>query len=411
MAGIADLKKKVGYVGPTVSDIPREFGEGEHFVKLAYITPAEASLLEKVDLHDSNPPHTGPEIKNIPNYNDFGGGGRYGGYRSGAAMSAAEKGNFGSKDVKASGMTQKEAKAIAAGAKAAAQGQKASKAFQQAQKQQTTTTPTTKTPDDDKEYTSSIIDALFTGKTYKKETQAERIKKQIANLQPRFQNQLLNRLKPLGITNLDQLTDAALTQAYNEGDMSLDELKGALMNPANYVQAAYGELAFGGLPTIGQMAVPLTMGQFMYDVFTDQPKNLMAAMGPFDVDLAPYQGSVMNFSPQQMQDLSNLQGGLTNTQIGQTIQGTLGRAESQQATRGPQEIYVPPTGGPVGGAVGGGAVGGGAVGGTTGPQIDFNALYNSMTEAQKATIDKITQLPEYDLPFGVRYIQQGGPLF
>jgi hypothetical protein len=408
MAGIADLKKKVGYVGPTVSDIPREFGEGEHFVKLAYITPAEASLLEKVDLHDSNPPHTGPEIKGIPNYNDFDG---KGGYRSGAAMSAAERGDFGSKDVKASGMTQKEAKAIAAGAKAAAQGQKASQAFQQAQKQQTTTTPTTTTPDDDKEYTSSIIDALFTGKTYKKETPAERIKKQIANLQPRFQNQLLNRLKPLGITNLDQLTDAALTQAYNEGDISLDELKGALMNPANYGQALYGELAFGGLPTIGQMAVPLTMGQFMYDVFTDQPKNLMAAMGPFDVDLAPYQGSVMNFNPQQMQDLSNLQGGLTNTQIGQAIQGTLGQAESQQATRGPQEIYVPPTGGAVGdGAVGGGAVGGGA-GGTTGPQVDFNALYNSMTEAQKATIDKITQLPEYDLAFGVRYIQQGGPLF
>ena len=72
---------------------------------------------------------------------------------------------------------------------------------------------------------------------------------------------------------------------------------------------------------------------------------------------------------------------------------------------------MPPTGGAVGdGAVGDGAVGGGA-GGTTGPQVDFNALYNSMTEAQKATIDKITQLPEYDLPFGVRYIQQGGPLF
>ena len=408
MSNLKKLEKKVGYVGPTVSNVPREFGEGEHFVKLAYITPDEAKLLKKIDMYDSNPPHTGPEIKGIPNYNDFGGGGKYGGYKSGEAMSAAEKGNFGSKDVKAS-MTQKEAKAIAAGAKAAAQGQKASQAFQQQQKQQTTTTPTTDTPDDDTEYTSSIIDALFTGKTYKKQTQAEKIKQQIANLQPRFQNQLLNRLKPLGITNLDQLTDAALTQAYNEGDISLDELKGALMNPANYGQALYGELAFGGLPTIGQMAVPLTMGQFMYDVFTDQPKNLMAAMGPFDVDLAPYQGSVMNFSPQQMQDLSNLQGGLTNTQIGQAIQGTLGQAESQQATKGPQEIYVPPTGGAVDGGVGGGVDGG--VGGTTGPQIDFNALYNSMTEAQKATIDKITQLPEYDLPFGVRYIQQGGPLF
>jgi hypothetical protein len=44
-------------------------------------------------------------------------------------------------------------------------------------------------------------------------------------------------------------------------------------------------------------------------------------------------------------------------------------------------------------------------------QQDLTALYNSMTEQQRATIDKITQLPEYDLGFGVRYILEGGPLF
>jgi len=44
-------------------------------------------------------------------------------------------------------------------------------------------------------------------------------------------------------------------------------------------------------------------------------------------------------------------------------------------------------------------------------QQDLTALYNSMTEEQRATIDKITQLPEYDLGFGIRYILQGGPLF
>ena len=44
-------------------------------------------------------------------------------------------------------------------------------------------------------------------------------------------------------------------------------------------------------------------------------------------------------------------------------------------------------------------------------QQDLTALYNSMTEQQRATIDKITQLPEYDLGFGIRYILEGGPLF
>jgi hypothetical protein len=273
-------------------------------------------------------------------------------------------------------------------------------------KQTTTTTPTTETPDDDTEYTSSIIDALFTGKTYKKQTQAEKIKEQIANLQPRFQNQLLSKLSPLGITNLDQLTDAALTQAYDEGNISFDELKESLLDPDTYIQGLYAQ-SIGGLPTIGAAAVPLKMGQFMYDVFTDQPANLNAAMGPFDVNLAPYQGPVTNFNPDQMQDLADLQGGITNTQIGQSIQGTLGQAETQKATRGPQSIYVPPSGVSVS-ALPEGSVG---LGDPAGQQIDFSAIYNSMNEAQKATIDKITELPEYDLPYGIRYIQQGGPLF
>jgi hypothetical protein len=116
VSNLKNLKKKVGYVGPTVSNVPREFGKGEHFVKLAYITPDEAKLLKKVDMYDSNPPHTGPEIKGIPNYNDFGGGGDYGGYRSGEAMGAAERGNFGSRDFQASGMSRQQGQAIRAGA-------------------------------------------------------------------------------------------------------------------------------------------------------------------------------------------------------------------------------------------------------------------------------------------------------
>ena len=45
MSNLKNLKKKVGYVGPTVSNVPREFGKGEHFVKLAFISPDVAKLL------------------------------------------------------------------------------------------------------------------------------------------------------------------------------------------------------------------------------------------------------------------------------------------------------------------------------------------------------------------------------
>ena len=74
---------------------------------------------------------------------------------------------------------------------------------------------------------------------------------------------------------------------------------------------------------------------------------------------------------------------------------------------GPAEVYKPTSGVSVS-ALPEGSVG---LGDPAGQQIDFSAIYNSMDEAQKATIDKITELPEYDLPYGIRYIQQGGPLF
>ena len=66
-------KQTYGMRDNLVSGIPRAYGLGEHRVELAYITPEEAKLLEKLDLYDSNPPHDGP--KGIPNYNDGWGGG------------------------------------------------------------------------------------------------------------------------------------------------------------------------------------------------------------------------------------------------------------------------------------------------------------------------------------------------
>lgn len=82
-----------------VSGIPREYGRGEHHVKLAYITPEEASILKKLDLYDSNPPHDGP--KGIPNYNDGLGGApgqgdaEAGGTSSATAGDNAAHGNSG----------------------------------------------------------------------------------------------------------------------------------------------------------------------------------------------------------------------------------------------------------------------------------------------------------------------------
>ena len=145
------LQKKVGYVGPMVGDVPREFGEGEHFVQLAYITPDEANILKELDLYGSNPPHTGPEIENIPNYNDFGEGSMN---ASGSQMSAAERG-----DVKGSGLSASDVAGIQAGAQAAAAGQEASQNFMDNQNTSTTSTTETTTTEDD-----TKTDPTFTDK-------------------------------------------------------------------------------------------------------------------------------------------------------------------------------------------------------------------------------------------------------
>ena len=52
--------------------VPESYGQGEHYVELAYLTPAEQNLLADVDMYNSDPPHPGPA--GIPNFNDGGGG-------------------------------------------------------------------------------------------------------------------------------------------------------------------------------------------------------------------------------------------------------------------------------------------------------------------------------------------------
>lgn len=245
MSNLKNLKKKVGYVGPMVNDVPREFGEGEHFVKLAYITPDEAKLLKKVDMYDSNPPHTGPEIKNIPNYNDFGGGGQYGGFSSGEAMGAAERGDFGSADFGASGMSQQQGQAIQAGADlAAAQGNfganQSSDAFDQmvaAQEQ---------------------FDAL--------NTEDDLSAEQLSQVQTQYNEKLMElspnrQLAQVYEQNPDVFT-GNFSDYYQAGNTVYDRISGQKMGTVNTVGAMYG------LPGVGKY---LGMAGAFFGINPDMP--------------------------------------------------------------------------------------------------------------------------------------------
>ena len=67
-----DAPQAASSVSVNGQQVPESYGQGEHYVELAYLTPAEQNLLADVDMYDSDPPHPGPA--GIPNFNDSGGG-------------------------------------------------------------------------------------------------------------------------------------------------------------------------------------------------------------------------------------------------------------------------------------------------------------------------------------------------
>ena len=162
-----------------------------------------------------------------------------------------------------------------------------------------------------------------------------------------------------------------------------------------------------GTGFLGPLGVS-TFGKYRSDNYAIDDESRRAEFTKDFYGKAPGQGlfspdpdSVEGYSvdADAMRDVVAEYGG---TYIGPDI-GAMAR-EAQEGTRGGREIEAAPAQQPT------------ILDTITGQdpeqvQQDLTALYNSMTEQQRATIDKITQLPEYDLGFGVRYILEGGPLF
>ena len=43
--------------------------------------------------------------------------------------------------------------------------------------------------------------------------------------------------------------------------------------------------------------------------------------------------------------------------------------------------------------------------------VDLDAVYSGLSDAEKATVDKIVEMDDYDLPYALTYVLYGGPLF
>ena len=406
--------------------VPKFYGAGEHKVQLAYITPAEAELLGDLDLHGSNPPNPGPE--GIPNFNDPGTG------MSGAQASAAERDprdrsrreqrdlavgssfgpSFGGGQGPSGqpGFTQADVAGIAAGAQAAAQGQAASQAFQGGQ------APVSAAPEViEPEEKKNFFQKFFTS-----QTPAQQIMTKIEAMHPRFQTQLLKGLfgdefdegdfgqidTDAALAKLSGMT-SALESAYDTSNLSGAEILSALRDPGTYLQSAMS-LPYGGPMGIASMALPVKGLELVYGLATDRPYNL-ADMSNWETSSTPpgmeqmnYMANVSNFNPGMMQDLQNIQGNLTDLQMGQYISGNLMDQSDFESTRQNkiQDLYTPPV-------TTSEQLTGPTETPSTADQIDYQSLYSEFTPAQKETADKIAGI--YDLPYAVSYVIGGGPLF
>ena len=95
----------------------------------------------------------------------------------------------------------------------------------------------------------------------------------------------------------------------------------------------------------------------------------------------------------------------TPDQVAQISMGEALRAEEKQATRGPADVYIPPSTSTTSGAAASGT------GAATVDTTDYQGIYNNFSADQKATADKIIAMDDYDLAYAVDYVRMGGPLF
>ncbi len=403
--------------------VPKFYGAGKHKVQLAYITPAEAELLADLDLHNSNPPNPGPG--GIPNFNDPGKG------ISGAAMSAAERGDFGSKDVRASGMSLQQAKGIQAGALAAAAGKKQSKAFQdiqrmenekkkQAEQEKLRVELLTNKANEliDKGYDPTKV--LGSSSMYELDQLQQNVKnKFLAGAQKYVFDPLYDYgAKPLYQTmttlnpNLFAISNVVLPSfnfnpTFDEDDQFIDanifggKYTGLYnhLNPDNPAYDFTEEMKDEFVNAIFDPAPDTTKGYTInQDISDDETANeeLKNVLNKYGVT------SVYNaLNPASEQNrLARL-----DTNNDGKIDGFDFAGDNKGG--GPADVYIPSSTNTTSGA----AASGTGTGTATVDTTDYQGIYNNFSADQKATADKIMAMDEYDLPYAVDYVRMGGPLF
>ena len=276
-------------------------------------------------------------------------------------------------------------------------------------------------PEEEQRTTNSIIEAIF-NKNLKFEYDPVKD----------YVNRVYGRLNPVAKKRLLQKvgydSDMSLSEAVSDFEGFLNEYGQDLYDAGN-LQLKDFKNPFEGLelkaPTIpstvggiydavvGGMTLPYTQAPlaFLSGNIPGMFLSLALGKGDFQLDEAGnIVGDIANLqnAPQNYIDaVIDQQGGLTNEQVAQISMGEQLAAEQQQASGGP---FVPPST----------SLAEEGAASAPDPQqpaptdpapVDLDAVYSGLSDAEKATVDKIVEMDDYDLPYALTYVLYGGPLF
>ena len=295
--------------------------------------------------------------------------------------------------------------------------------------------------EEEQETTNSIFDALFNKNLkFQYDPVADYVNRVYGRMNPVQKKRMLAKLGydtedmslSEAISTFGGFLDSSGQALYDAGNLQFSDLK----NPFEGMELKAPTIpsTVGGIydAIVGGMAFPYVNP--IVATFTGNPLGMFIGLtqqeGPFQMDeFGGIEGEIANLqnAPPDYLDavaaynvgaplptsLELDQTGLNFTpdQVAQISMGEALRAEEQQATRGPADVYIPPSTSTTSGAGFQKKSIPGSVGTGTATPTDYQGIYNNFSADQKATADKIMAMDEYDLAYAVDYVRMGGPLF
>ena len=352
----------------------------------------------------------------------------------GPGQSAAQGGTTGGFGGGGGGPGQSLQDLFAAQAEAAFQQQQQALLQQQLDAIAASTTPVAAAPEpvpeeeEETRTTNSIIEAIFNKNLrFEYDPVKDYVNRVYGRLNPVAKKRLLQKVGydpdmslSEAVSDFEGFLNEYGQDLYDAGNLQFSDIAN-IFKPKPQVetepvsgQQIAGQVIGKGLEALALPAtLPFTnpLVSFMTGNIPGMFTSLALREGDFQLDEAGnIVGDIANLqnAPQNYIDaVIDQQGGLTNEQVAQISMGEQLAAEQQQASGGP---FVPPST----------SLAEEGAASAPDPQqpaptdpapVDLDAVYSGLSDAEKATVDKIVEMDDYDLPYALTYVLYGGPLF